>query len=148
MSPRCSFSAAVVILASLALASSLSAQPLADAALAPAELTDLNRAKFEKVYAAGRAVASAQYLGAVGVSPRKFQQLNLTFSKALSIVADTAMTKGEKALFGQFQIAALRFELAIAQRSGGGLSGWKARKTMREAMGLLDAANKVYRGKA
>ena len=152
MSPQCSFSA-VVILASLGLASSLSAQALADAEgaeppLPPAELADLNRAKFDKVYAAGKAVASARYLGAVGVSPRKFQQLNLAFSRELSIVADTAMTKGEKALFGRYQKASLKFELAIAQRTGGGLSGWKARTAMREAVDLLDAANKIYRGKA
>ena len=51
------------------------------------------------------------------------------------------MTKGEKALFGQYQRASLKFELAIAQRIGGGLSGWKAR-AMREAADLLDAANR------
>ena len=89
MSPQCAFSA-VVIVASLGLTSSLSAQSPADAAadqaphpgttatmptksltnadlpevapsLTPAELEDLTRVKFDKVYTAGRAVASAQY---------------------------------------------------------------------------------------
>jgi hypothetical protein len=139
-----------VILASLGLASSLSAQPLAGAALpvVPAEVVDFNRAKFDKVYAAGRAVASAQYLRAVGVSRRKFQQLNLAFSRELSILVNTPMTTDEKALFGRYQIASLKFELAIAQRTGGGLSGWKARAMMRKAADHLDAANRIYRGNA
>ena len=113
MSPHCAFSA-IVIVASLSLTSSLSAQSPSEAAadeathpgatatmppkaltnaappggapsLTPAELEDLNRVKFDKVYTAGRAVASAQYLMAVGVSP---PEISTAQSEVLQGVVD------------------------------------------------------------
>ncbi len=105
----------------------------------------IDHAKFEKVYRAGKAVASARFLSASGVSPRQFERLNLAFQTELDIVADTIRTKSkaEQLLFGQFSVAQAQFGLGLVLSE----SQDKFREGL-EAMGkafaTLDIANKIY----
>lgn len=113
--------------------------------LTAAELADLDRAKFAKTYAAGKAVAEAQYLSVVGVSVRQLQDALVTFSTEISIASDHSTTKGEKALVTQYLLAQLSFQSALMSYRRYDASGYTA--AMREASTRLDAANKIYLAK-
>jgi hypothetical protein len=104
----------------------------------------LDRQKFDKVYAAGKAVDGAKYLSAVGVTPRQFQQLLLAFTTEISIVSDKATTEAESSLAGQYQLAQLQFDLLLAESADPRL---RYNGTMEKATDTLDAANKIYLGK-
>jgi hypothetical protein len=125
------------------LSSNLGAPP--EPELTAAELADLDRSKFDKVYAAGKAVHEASYLSAVGVSPRQFQQLLLAMNTELSIAADKVTTKAEKSLFGKYQMAELSFDLGLTFY--GRYNATKGTAAMREATERIDAADKIYLGK-
>jgi hypothetical protein len=44
--------------------------------------------KFDKTYAAGKAVAEAKFMNAVSVTPRQFEQLQLAFKTEISMSTD------------------------------------------------------------
>jgi hypothetical protein len=116
--------------------------------LTAAEMADINRSTFDKVYAAGKAVAEARFLSAVGVSPRQFQQLLLTFNTELSVAWDRVATKADKALAAKYQLAYVKFELGASQLDSSLRATWtKGLETMSDAAATLNAANAIYLGK-
>lgn len=114
----------------------------------PIDPAEIDKSKFDKLYEAGKAVSSAQYLSAVGVTPRELKRLLLVMDTERKIVLDKATTKSEKALAGRYALAQIEFDLALTyyqQAVPGDNARWS--DTFTKATGTLDAANDIYLGK-
>lgn len=113
----------------------------------------LDRRKFDKVYAAGKAVDNASlseiasprlWVRSASAANAQFAQLMLTFDLEISIARDKATTDAEKALVGHFQGAHIFFNLYEVQSHLGHPSAFDV---LKQASARLDSANMSYLGK-
>lgn len=113
--------------------------------LTGAELAELDRSKFDKVYAAGKAmVESPKYepgLAAALVT----RQAMLAFKTEVAIAADRASSKAEKVLAGKYGEAQWRYELGLVPELHLSLEKWKV--AYAKASAALEDANAMYLGK-
>lgn len=113
--------------------------------LTAAELADLDKTKFDKVYAAGKAMVDAPKYEAGLAAALVTRQANLAFKSEVSMAVDKATTKAEKALAAKYAEAQWRFELDLAPERHLSRDAWKA--ALDKAYGVLDAADRMYLGK-
>jgi hypothetical protein len=107
--------------------------------LSAAEFSDIDRSKFDKVYAAGVAMRSSGY--AAKRTPLALQAM-LTFKTETAIAIDKAKTKGEIALAEKYAEAQWRFELELDPVLANTNEKWKA--AFDKASALLDEADRIY----
>jgi hypothetical protein len=98
---------------------------------APAKVSDPDRTKFDKVYAAGVAALNSASAPDFGLKLREL-------ATEAAIASGKATTPAEIALAGAFQTAAVGFQLAESKQDSTEFS---------KAMAELTAANKVYLGR-
>jgi hypothetical protein len=146
-------------------------QPVSLTRTAPTA-AELDRQKFARVYAAGKAVDLARSLGGFdavdahraatgfdvndaravgGITPGQFQQLLFAFDVELSFVQDKVTTPAEWSLMWDYMLASAQFRLGLATYliPGKRASDWACCGVdrMELASTTLNDANKIYLGK-
>jgi hypothetical protein len=111
-------------------------------------ITELDRQKFDRVYAAGKAVDVAR--GVEG-APGQFQQLLFAFDVEISFVQDKVTTPAEWSLMWNYMLASAQFRLGLATYliPGKRASDWTCCgiDRMELASTTLNEANQIYLGK-
>jgi hypothetical protein len=109
--------------------------------LTAAELADLDKSKFAKVYATSVAMQASGYATARTPLAR---QVMLDFKTEAFIAVEKATTKAERALAGKYVEAQWKYELNLDP--GFSHEHWKTAFT--DALKTLEAANAIYLAKS
>jgi hypothetical protein len=102
----------------------------------------IDRSKFDKVYAAAKALDASDYALSRGLLAR---QAMLAFQTEVSIAHDKATTKAEKALAGDYAEAQWKYELKLDPILNLSSEAWQAARA--DVRAILDRANSIYLGK-
>lgn len=112
-------------------------------------VTGLNRQKFDRVYAAGKAVDVAARVE--GIVPGKFQELLFALDVEISFIQDKVTTAAEWSLMYRYTLASAQFRLGLADYRTPGKRefDWTCCgiNTMELASATLYYANTIYLGK-
>jgi hypothetical protein len=112
-------------------------------------VTELDRRKFDRVYAAGKTVDVAR--GTEGFTAGQFQQFLFVFDVEISSVQDNVTTPAEWSLMWNYMLASVQFRLGLATYliPGKRASDWTCCgiDRMELASITLSDANKIYLGK-
>jgi hypothetical protein len=115
--------------------------------LTPAEARDLNRSKFDTVYATSKSME-------VAALTKNFPDAKNAFDAAVAVARDRATTKAEQSLVRQYLLVSSKCEAWVLQERTQRLLGRAYRNdlehstdTLTQALALLTAANAIYLGK-
>jgi hypothetical protein len=116
-------------------------------ALTPAEAGDLDRSKFDTVYATSKSMEGAALT-------KQFPEAKNAFDAAVAVARDRATTKAEQSLVKQYLLVSSKCEAWALQEHTQRQLGRayqndleNSHETLTQALALLTAANAIYLGK-